>query len=82
MKKLHKAGLVHGDLSEFNILNLKDNPVFIDFSQATERKSILYKELLERDCKNMARFAKKLGITTTKEEIYQEIISATQKPRN
>ena len=35
LKKLRKAGLVHGDISAFNILNKENVPVFIDFSQAT-----------------------------------------------
>jgi len=35
IKKLYKAGLVHADLSAFNILNCNEKPVFIDFSQCT-----------------------------------------------
>ncbi len=69
MKKLHKAGLVHGDLSEFNILNHDDSPVLIDFSQASVKESHQFKELLERDCKNIARFFSKLGVKTDKEKI-------------
>src|SRR3989338_6914800 len=34
MKKLYKMGLVHGDLSSFNILNYQEKPYLIDFSQA------------------------------------------------
>src|SRR3989338_7222999 len=62
MKKLHKGGLVHGDLSEFNILNNNEKPYFIDFSQSTTIKSNNADDLLERDCKNIARFFKKLKI--------------------
>ena len=43
MKKLHKAGLVHADLSAFNILNYNERPVFIDFSQCTTLKSSMAK---------------------------------------
>lgn len=56
---LKKAGLVHGDLSEFNILNHNDEPVFIDFSQSTLTKSPGAKALFERDKKNLKRFFKK-----------------------
>ncbi|MBI4449177.1 serine protein kinase RIO, partial [Candidatus Woesearchaeota archaeon] len=35
IRKLYRKQMVHGDLSAFNILNLADKPVFIDFSQAT-----------------------------------------------
>jgi len=73
MKKLWKAGLVHGDLSEFNILNDKDNPVFIDISQGTVVKSINALELLERDIKNMCRFAKKMEVILDAAEVKKQI---------
>lgn len=62
MKKLKDHGLVHGDLSAFNILNYNDVPVFIDFSQATTTKSPGWKELLERDVKNVLMHFKKIGV--------------------
>jgi RIO kinase 1 len=73
MKKLYRAGLVHGDLSEFNILNLNEQPVFIDMSQGTVTKSINAEELLVRDIKNIARFAKKLGLKIDEEKTLKEI---------
>ncbi len=73
MKKLHQAGLVHGDLSEFNILNYDEEPYFIDFSQSTVIKSRNYNELLERDVKNICRFFKKLGIKPNEEEVMKKI---------
>jgi RIO kinase 1 len=73
MKKLYKCGLVHGDLSEFNILNWKEKPVFIDMSQGTTTKSINAEELLVRDIKNIARFFRKTGIKTDEEEMKKRI---------
>lgn len=73
MKKLWKAGLVHGDLSEFNILNENDNPVFIDMSQGTVTRSINANELLERDIKNMCRFFKRIGVEKNQEQIKNKI---------
>ncbi len=73
MRLLSDAGLVHGDLSEFNILNLDDAPVLIDFSQATVKKSQNYFELLERDCKNVARYFRKIGIKIETEELLGKI---------
>lgn len=68
MQKLLEAGIVHGDLSEFNILNYKEEPVFIDFSQATLSKSYNAKELFERDKQNIQRcFQKVLGKEKTQE---------------
>lgn len=75
MKKMHIAGLVHGDLSEFNILNYKEKPAFIDFSQGTLIRSENYEELLRRDCKNIARFSKKIGVENDEESIFEKIIS-------
>ena len=63
-----KARLVHGDLSCFNILNYNENPVFIDFSQATDTKSSNAKELLVRDVKNICTFFRKIGLKNLDEE--------------
>ncbi|MBU2561030.1 MAG: serine protein kinase RIO [Nanoarchaeota archaeon] len=73
MKKMWKAGLVHGDLSEFNILNLDEKPVFIDISQGTVTKSINAAELLERDIKNMCRFSKKIGLKLDESDVKKQI---------
>ena len=62
MRKLHKGGLVHGDLSSFNILYHNEKPVFIDFSQSTINKNNHYDELLERDLRNISTFFQKKGI--------------------
>ena len=59
--KLHKAGIVHGDLSGFNIL-YTNVPVLIDFSQGTITKSINAGELLSRDISNIRLLFKKHGL--------------------
>ncbi|MEM4259905.1 MAG: serine protein kinase RIO [Candidatus Woesearchaeota archaeon] len=59
IKKLYKAGLIHGDLSEYNILNYEEEPIFIDFSQCTTTESGNAKELLDRDINNVCNFFKK-----------------------
>ncbi len=73
MKKLHKAGLVHGDLSSFNILLHKKRPYFIDFSQATVKKSYQYDELLDRDISNIASFFSKIGVDADADRLRKEI---------
>ena len=77
MRKMHKVGLVHGDLSEFNILNHDENPVFIDMSQSTTKKASNYSELLERDIKNICRFFKKIGTECCKEYLKTAITDPT-----
>ena len=56
MKKLNENNYVHSDLSEFNILNLNNEPVFIDLSQTTTLENQQTKEFRDRDIKNIARF--------------------------
>jgi RIO kinase 1 len=69
MKKLYKAELVHGDLSEFNIIWWKDKPWLIDVGQAVPSKHPRYEEFLERDCLNIAKYFAKLGVKTTPKEL-------------
>ena len=59
IKNLISTGVVHGDLSEFNILNHDELPVLIDFSQGTSVKAFDAKELLERDMRNVTNYFKK-----------------------
>ncbi len=61
IKKLLKVGLIHGDLSAFNILFLK-KPYLIDFSQGVRITHPLALEFLERDVNNINKFFMKLGV--------------------
>ena len=51
-----KAHLVHGDLSEYNILMFKDRPILIDCGQALTADHFNAKEFLMRDITNVNRF--------------------------
>jgi len=73
MKKLKEAGLVHGDLSHFNILNHDEEPVFIDFSQATITKAPTANQLYERDLKNIKTFFAKLLSEEKIEKIMKKV---------
>jgi RIO kinase 1 len=72
MKKLAKAGLIHSDLSAYNIL-IHDVPYFIDFSQAVMKDHPLAKEFLDRDVKNINSYFKKAGVKT-QENLFDELI--------
>ncbi len=51
------AGIVHGDLSEFNILLSQDGPVIIDLPQAVDAAgNNQAKGMLERDVDNLASY--------------------------
>lgn len=55
-----EAGLIHSDLSEFNILIKDGEPVFIDMGQAVSVKHPKADEFLERDRRNIEKFKKRL----------------------
>ena len=51
------AGLVHGDLSEFNVLVNEEGPVIIDLPQAVDAAANNNaRSMLERDVKNMTEY--------------------------
>ncbi|MFT4303171.1 MAG: serine protein kinase RIO [Candidatus Woesearchaeota archaeon] len=81
--KLYSQGLVHGDLSHFNILNNNDEPVFIDFSQATLTDNQQVDELLERDVINIVNyFNKKFNIKQDVSKSLEKIRIMSQKLKN
>jgi len=73
MRKMHKNNIVHGDLSEYNILNMNNKPVIIDFSHATQLKNPEAKMLFERDINNICRFFRKLGLKIKEDDIKKKI---------
>ncbi len=76
MHKLFKIGLIHGDLSPFNILNHNEEPVFIDFSQSTMTTANNAKELIMRDVKNISIYFRKFFTITEEDElkVYNKIV--------
>jgi len=73
MKLLTLAGMVHGDLSPYNILNFNDKPVLIDFSQATVKQDPNFATYLTRDVKNITDYFRKLGVKTTENIVLKQV---------
>jgi RIO kinase 1 len=75
IKKLYSnAGLVHGDLSEYNIINWREKPVIFDMSQAVLLEHPMAKEFLRRDIVNINRYFKSQGVKVKEvDEIYRWI---------
>ncbi|MBC7130810.1 serine protein kinase RIO [Candidatus Bathyarchaeota archaeon] len=69
-----KAELVHGDLSEYNVMLWKNRPVIIDVSQAVPLAHPLADQLLNRDINNINRFFSRLGVNVLPpDEIYRRV---------
>ena len=57
-----KAGLAHGDLSEYNIMVWEQKPVIFDVSQAMLTIHPMASILIERDIKNINNYFKRIGV--------------------
>ena len=62
MRRLYRAGLVHGDLSEYNMIIHDGELVVIDLGQAVTVHHPNAGEFLDRDCENVAAFFTRQGI--------------------
>lgn len=80
VKRLYRdAGIVHSDLSEYNVL-LAPDPVFIDFSMSTDTGNPMSPELLRRDLENLTRYFRKRGVKTPEvAELFKEVVGETSE---
>jgi RIO kinase 1 len=68
------AGLIHGDLSEYNILLAADGPTIIDLPQAVEAvRNNNAKRMLLRDVTNVTRFLAKAAPELRRTDYGQEM---------
>ncbi|MCL1977498.1 MAG: serine protein kinase RIO [Candidatus Bathyarchaeota archaeon] len=76
LKRLYqKAKLVHGDLSEYNILMWKGKPLIIDMSQSVSIEHPMAKFMLTRDLNNLNRFFNRLNVNVTPiEELHKQVV--------
>jgi len=78
-KSYNRAGLVHGDLSEYNILIDGKKTVFIDLAQAVVLEHPMAQELFERDLKNMAAYFKRRGFPFDWELVRNQVLSRSRR---
>ncbi|HKZ45560.1 MAG TPA: serine protein kinase RIO [archaeon] len=71
VERIAKAGLVHSDLSAYNIL-FYEKPYIIDFSQTVQLKHPLSKKFLIRDLSSINSYFKKLNV---KLKLPEEVLS-------
>ena len=70
-----KADLVHGDLSEYNVMMWNGRPIMFDMSQSVPSSHPMAKFLLERDLANLNRFFSRIGVEVLgDEEAYRLVI--------
>ncbi|HWH07917.1 MAG TPA: serine protein kinase RIO [Candidatus Thermoplasmatota archaeon] len=70
---VEEGSLVHGDFSEFNVLNNGGDLVVIDVAQAVLLHHPMARDLLVRDAKNLSAYFRKLGVKRTAEETLARI---------
>lgn len=70
-----KARLVHGDLSEYNVMVWKGEPVIFDLSQSVPLEHPNADEFLRRDLENLQRYFMKLGVDVPSVEEMQRRVT-------
>ena len=80
MRRLYSAGLVHGDLSEYNLIIHDGELVVIDMGQAVTVHHPNAGEFLERDCRNIAKFFTRQGLEVTGEELFEFVTEPEPEP--
>jgi RIO kinase 1 len=73
MRRLHSAGLVHGDLSEYNLIVHEGELVVIDLGQAVTIHHPNADEFLQRDCHNVASFFRRQGLDVDDDDLYDYV---------
>jgi RIO kinase 1 len=80
MRRLHAAGLVHGDLSEYNMIIHEGELVVIDLGQAVTVHHPNAEEFLRRDCRNVAAFFGRQGLDVTAEDLFEFVTAVEADP--
>jgi RIO kinase 1 len=80
MRRLHGAGLVHGDLSEYNLIIHDGELVVIDLGQAVTVHHPNADDFLARDCRNVASFFTRQGIDVDPGELRAFVTAVDAEP--
>ena len=71
----HKAKLVHGDYSEYNIFKTENGLVVFDLGSAVDLRHPNAQEFLKRDINNITRFFNKRGIPVEDpDKLFEDIV--------
>ena len=78
MRKMYRAGLVHADLSEYNIM-MGDVPYLIDFGQGVVVRHPHANRFLERDVSIMLKYFAKYGVRRDFAETMKRIMGGGKR---
>ena len=81
MRRLYDGGLIHGDLSEYNLVVHEGQIHVIDVGQAVTVHHSNADELLARDCRNVANFFAKQGVDVDAESL-ETFVTENATPRD
>ncbi len=74
MKAMRKAKLVHGDLSEYNILWWDGHAWIIDCAQGVTLSHPRAEDWFQRDCANVAKYFGRLGVDTDADRLAETVL--------
>lgn len=77
-----RAGLVHGDLSEYNIMVVEEEPVLFDFGQAVLTSHPLAEELLKHDISNILHYFERRRVVKkgwSLEKAYSLVVESSEE---
>ena len=80
MRRLYAAGIVHGDLSEYNVVFHDGQLIVIDLGQAVTVHHPNSRDFLERDCTNVAAFFRRQGLSVTDDELLEFVTDPEPDP--
>ena len=80
MRRLYSAGIIHGDLSEYNVVFDEGQLVIIDVGQAVRVHHPNSRDFLERDCENVASFFSRQGLDVSADELLEFVTSPEPDP--
>ena len=76
MSTMAQAGVVHGDLSAYNILAAGDRLVIIDLPQIVDLVGNLNgMDFLQRDCANICAWFRSRGLAADEHELFGELMA-------
>ncbi|MFC4359421.1 serine/threonine-protein kinase Rio1 [Halobium salinum] len=81
MRRLYAAGLIHGDLSEYNLIIHDGELVVIDLGQAVTVHHPNAGEFLDRDCRNVANFFSRQGVDTDGDRLREYVTAVEPEPQ-